>query len=296
MQVQIIDAFTRTPGVGNRAGVMLDAASLDASTMQRIAAVVSASETAFVLSRPEDPTVRLRYFTPVDEIPFCGHATVATFHLLAERGLLRSPGVYRLECPAGTFDIELEPRGTQGTRVWIVTPQPAAQVSPVTLEALMPTLGGRVEQVEPALPVIRQGHRLMVPLKRREDLESLTPRGAVMNALLMPHGVRGVYLFTLDAKEQGSVAQARYFVPGFGILEDPVTGSAAGPLAAYLVEHGALRLPEQGGTVSGRIEQGDTLGKPGRIDIEVTGKPGRIERARVGGVALTVMDATIVAQ
>ncbi|MCY1035383.1 PhzF family phenazine biosynthesis protein [Corallococcus sp. BB11-1] len=295
MQVRIIDAFTRSPGAGNRAGVMLDASSLDAPTMQRVAAVVGASETAFVLSRPEAPAVRLRYFTPVDEIPFCGHATVATFHLLAEKGLLRSPGTYRLECPAGTFDVELESRGAQGTQVWIATPQPETQQSPVTLEALMPTLGGRVEQVDPALPVIRQGHRLVVPLKRREDLESLVPRGAVMNALLMPHGVRGVYLFTLDAKEQGSVAQARYFVPGFGILEDPVTGSAAGPLAAWLAEHGVLRLPEQGGTVSGRIEQGDTLGKPGRIDIEVTGRPGHIVRARVGGVALTVMDATIIA-
>ncbi|RKH17873.1 PhzF family phenazine biosynthesis protein [Corallococcus praedator] len=295
MQVQIIDAFTQTPGQGNRAGVMLDASSLDVPTMQRIAAVVGASETAFVLSRPEDPTVRLRYFTPVDEIPFCGHATVATFHLLAEKGLLRSPGTYRLECPAGMFDIELEPRGPRGTQVWIVTPQPAAQPSPVSLEALMPLLGGTVAQVDTGLPVIRQGHRLVVPLRRREDLEALAPRGAAMNALLMPHGVRGVYLFTRDAKEEGSVAQARYFVPGFGILEDPVTGSAAGPLAAYLAEHGVLRLPEQGGTVSSRIEQGDTLGKPGRIDIEVTGRPGRIERARVGGVALTVMEATIVA-
>ncbi|RYZ43302.1 MAG: PhzF family phenazine biosynthesis protein [Myxococcaceae bacterium] len=295
MQVQIIDAFTRTPGKGNRAGVMLDASSLDAPTMQRVAAVVGVSETAFVLSRPEDPTVRLRYFTPVDEIAFCGHATVATFHLLAEKGLLRSPGVYRLECAAGTLDIELEPRGVGGTQVWIVTPQPEAQPSPVTLEALMPTLGGTAAQVDTRLPVIRQGHRLMVPLTRREDLESLAPRGAAMNALLMPHGVRGVYLFTREAKEEGSVAQSRYFVPGFGILEDPVTGSAAGPLAAYLVEHGVLRLPEQGGTVSSRIEQGDTLGKPGRIDIEVTGRPGHIERARVGGVALTVMDAAIVA-
>lgn len=295
MQVHIIDAFTRTAGAGNRAGVMLDASSLDVPTMQRIAAVVGASETAFVLSRPEDPTVRLRYFTPTDEIAFCGHATVASFHLLAEKGLLRSPGAYRLECPAGTFDIELESRGARETRVWIVTPQPAAEPNPVALDALMSTMGGTVEQVDPSLPVCRQGHRLMVPMKRLADLEALTARGAAMNTLLLPHGLRGVYLFTREAKEQGSAAHARYFVPGFGILEDPVTGSAAGPLAAYFAEHGVLRLPEQGGTVTSRLEQGDTMGKPGRIDIEVVGRPGRIERARVGGVALTVMDATLVA-
>ncbi|NBD09542.1 MULTISPECIES: PhzF family phenazine biosynthesis protein [Corallococcus] len=295
MQVHIIDAFTRTAGAGNRAGVVLDGAALDVPTMQRTAAAVGASETAFVLSRPGDPTVRLRYFTPMDEIAFCGHATVATFHLLAEKGLLRSPGVYTLECPAGSFDIELEPRGARETRVWIVTPQPPVQPNPVAMDPLMAAVGGTAEQVDPALPVIRQGHRLMVPMKRLADLEALTPRGAVLNTLLMPHGVRGVYLFTREAKEEGSVAQARYFVPGFGVLEDPVTGSAAGPLAAYLVEHGSLRLPAQGGTVHSRIEQGDTLGKPGRIDIQVTGRPGHIERARVGGVALTVMDATLLA-
>ncbi|NOK14648.1 PhzF family phenazine biosynthesis protein [Corallococcus exercitus] len=295
MQVHIIDAFTRTAGAGNRAGVVLDASALDVPTMQRTAAAVSASETAFLLSRPGDATVRLRYFTPVDEIPFCGHATVATFHLLAEKGLLKSPGTYTLECPGGTFAIELEPQGGRGTRVWITTPQPPVQPNPVALEALMATLGGTAAQVDPSLPVIRQGHRLVVPLRRLADLEALTPRGAAMNALLMPHGLRGVYLFTREAKEEGSVAQARYFVPGFGILEDPVTGSAAGPLAAYLAEHGSLRLPAEGGTVASRIEQGDTLGKPGRIDIQVTGRPGHIERARVGGVALTVMDATLLA-
>ncbi|NOK18685.1 PhzF family phenazine biosynthesis protein [Corallococcus carmarthensis] len=295
MQVHIIDAFTRTAGAGNRAGVVLDATALDVPTMQRTAAAVSASETAFLLSRPGDATVRLRYFTPVDEIAFCGHATVATFHLLAEKGLLRSPGTYKLECPAGTLDIELESQGARGTRVWIATPQPPAQPNPVEMDALMATLGGKTSQVDPSLPVIRQGHRLVVPLLRLADLEALTPRGAAMNALLMPHGVRGVYLFTREVKEEGSVAQARYFVPGFGILEDPVTGSAAGPLAAYLAEHGSLRLPEHGGTASGRIEQGDTLGKPGRIDIQVTGRPGHVERARVGGVALTVMDATLLA-
>ncbi|RYZ38496.1 MAG: PhzF family phenazine biosynthesis protein, partial [Myxococcaceae bacterium] len=116
MQVHIIDAFTRTAGAGNRAGVVLDATALDVPTMQRTAAAVGASETAFLLSRPGDATVRLRYFTPVDEIPFCGHATVATFHLLAEKGFLRSPGTYTLECPGGTFDIELESQGGKSTR------------------------------------------------------------------------------------------------------------------------------------------------------------------------------------
>ena len=87
MQLTIVDAFTKTPGEGNRAGVVLDAAGLDAEAMQRIAAVVGASETAFLLSPPGEGPIRLRYFTPTDEIDFCGHATVATFVLLLRPGV-----------------------------------------------------------------------------------------------------------------------------------------------------------------------------------------------------------------
>lgn len=114
MQVTIVDAFTQRPGAGNRAGVVLDAAGLSVESMQRIAAAVGASETAFLLSGPDGQGVRLRYFTPTDEIDFCGHATVATFHLLAERGLLPRSGTIRLECAAGTLDVELEAMGAGG--------------------------------------------------------------------------------------------------------------------------------------------------------------------------------------
>src|SRR5512140_3791104 len=162
MQVSIVDAFTRTPGAGNRAGVVLDAAGLDAAAMQRIAAAVGASETAFVLSRPGEGAVRLRYFTPTDEIEFCGHATVASFHLLSERGLLARAGHFRLDCAAGTYDVDLEPVDARLSRVWIVTPQYPWRESPLPIEAVMPLLGGTVEMVDRSLPVLANGHKLFV--------------------------------------------------------------------------------------------------------------------------------------
>lgn len=111
--------------------------------------------------------------------------------------------------------------------------------------------------------------------------------------VLRPHGLSGVYVFTRETKDASSVAHARYFVPGIGVAEDPVTGSAAGPLGMYLATRGLLALPAEGGTVRARIEQGDAIGKPGRIEVEVTGRAGAPEQARIGGVAVTVIEGTL---
>lgn len=293
MLVSIVDAFTRTPGAGNRAGVVLDAAGLDTGAMQRIAAAVAASETAFVLSRPGEMAVRLRYFSPTTEIDFCGHATVASFHLLSERSLLGRAGHFKLECAAGTYDVELEPMDAHHGRVWIVTPQYPWRESPVPVEALMPLLGGRVEMVDRSLPVLANGHKLFVPLRSREDVWALAPKAGALVAAIEPHGLRGVFAFTRETKDASSMTHARFFAPGFGILEDPVTGSAHGPLAAYLVNHGVLQLPEAGGQVRVRAEQGDAMGKPGRLELEVRGRPGHLERVRVGGAAVTVIEGEL---
>ena len=293
MQLTIVDAFTQTPGAGNRAGVVLDAAGLDGEAMQRIAVAVGASETAFLLSPPREGTIRLRYFALTEEIAFCGHATVATFHLLAERGVLSVPGTYRLECPAGTLEVELESLGARGTRAWIVTPRLPWVESPVPLETVMSLVGGSVEMVDRSLPVLRNGHRVVVPLRRREDVWALAPRSGALAEVLRPHGLSGVYVFTRETKDASSVAHARYFVPGIGVAEDPVTGSAAGPLGMYLATRGLLALPAEGGTVRARIEQGDAIGKPGRIEVEVTGRAGEPKQARIGGVAVTVIEGTL---
>lgn len=293
MQVSIVDAFTRIPGAGNRAGVVLDGSGLDTGAMQRIAAAVAASETAFVLSRKGDTVVSLRYFTPTSEIEFCGHATVASFHLLSERGVLPRAGTFRLECAAGTYEVELEPMDARHSRVWVVTPQYPWRESPLPVEAVMPLLGGTADMVERSLPVLANGHKLFVPLHRRADVWALAPKIDALVTALQPHGIRGVFAFTRETKDASSVTHARYFVPGFGIIEDPVTGSAHGPLAAYLVNHGVLQLPETGGTTHVRAEQGDAMGKPGRVELEVKGRPGALERVRIGGAAVTVIEGEL---
>src|SRR5215831_17118905 len=121
MHVTIVDAFTRIPGAGNRAGVVVheDGRSLPDERMVAVARAVAASETAFATLNGDE--IALRYFTPEAEIGFCGHATVATLHLLAERGALAVPSRPTVVCPAGRLAVELE-AVADGTRVWIETP------------------------------------------------------------------------------------------------------------------------------------------------------------------------------
>ena len=92
-----------------------------------------------------------------------------------------------------------------------------------------------------------------------------------------------VFAFTRDTVEPESVVHGRFFAPAMGVREDPVTGAANGPLAAYLAQHGVLRAPARA-----RAEQGDAMGKPGRVDYDVTE-----ERARIGGFAVTVLTGEV---
>jgi len=290
----VVDAFTRLPGSGNRAGVYPDADGADEATMQRAAAAVAASETAFVLTPPDGATVRLRYFTPKAEIAFCGHATVATFHWLVESGALAAPARHVLDCPAGRVEIDLELADSGITRVWMATPRYPWEPSPIAGATLLGLLGGSQSMRDQALPIERSGPHLYVAMSKRADLWSLAPRWDALAAEGERFGVRGFYVFTRDVLEPGSVSHGRYFVPAMGIREDPVTGSASGPLAEYLVRHGVLAIPPAGGGAArGRAEQGDAMGKPGRVDLEVSGAGGAVESVRVGGQAITVLDGTL---
>jgi PhzF family phenazine biosynthesis protein len=283
MNVFIVDAFTRAPGSGNRAGVVLDGAGLEEAAMRAAATAVAASETAFVGAL--GPEVHLRYFSPAAEIPFCGHATVATFHLLVERGLVATPSRPTLVCPAGRFAVELDERG----RTWIETPLAPFEASPIAPAQLFALLGGEARMADPELPILRAGWKIYVPLARQHDLHALAPRFQALAAAGSEHGVLGFYVFTREVSEPGSAVHARFFAPGAGVREDPATGSASGPIGAYLVGQGVVSAP-----VRLRAEQGDAMGKPGRVDIEVQGRGRTVERARISGEAVTVLEGRLV--
>lgn len=286
----VVDSFAARPLSGNPAGVLLDGEDLDATAMQRIAAELKHSETAFPLpAREPDTALHLRWFTPESEVAFCGHATLATFHVLVEEARripVPAEGVTRtaFTCKSGRLEVELWRAG--GTlRILIETP--ASRFEPVTVPGqLLTALGIVPEALDPRSPprksAILEGN-LYLAVRDREALARCRPDGAALDEMARKLGAAGCVVYTLDP-QPGVDAAMRCFFPGYGILEDPVTGSAAGQLGALLQLVRPAALPRRL-----LFTQGDEMGRPGRIEVQVRPEgEGRV-RGWIGGEAVTVL-------
>ena len=130
--------------------------------------------------------------------------------------------------------------------------------------------------------------KITVPLVDLASLRAARPTSLPAGD---PGQTLGVFAFAPEAHEPGGDLSARMFFDAFGIREDPVTGSASGPLAEYLARHGVIALGN--GPVRVRAEQGDAMGKPGRLDLEVAGAAGKVDSVRVGGAAVTVLEGSL---
>ena len=285
----VVDAFTSEPLSGNPAGVLLDGAGLDARVMQGIAGELKHSETAFPLPS-QDPTtsLHLRWFTPSAEVAFCGHATLASFHVLVEEaGRIRvpegKPTRTAFTCRSGRLNVELS-RERGALRILVETP--ASRFEPLQLPAGAITALGLVpEALDPEMPprksVILEGN-LYLAVRDRSALARCRPDPEPLEALAKRLGVAGFVVYTV-APADGVDAAVRCFFPGDGILEDPVTGSAAGQLGVLL----RSALP---GKPKLLFTQGDEMGRPGRVEVELRpdGDSGEA-RGWIGGRAVTVL-------
>lgn len=284
LQAFKVDAFTDRAYAGNGAGVVPDANGLSDAQMQAIAREMNLSETAFVL-RPaaEGADVRLRYFTPASEVPLCGHATIAAFHLLAELGRIASPSRLRVETGAGVLPVDVREDG----RVFLTAGPLSYHPSPAAPDALASLLGVPQDELlaEPA-PMLIQG-KLFVPVRGLKTLETMRPDFPRIRALAQ-HGVQGVAPLSFETRSPESLTHIRYFAPAVGIDEDPVTGTAHMGLAGYLL--GAARMRTKCVFIG---EQGDFCGRPGRVEVEVMGTQ-EAPIIRVGGRAVTVMRGSLV--
>lgn len=288
-----VDAFTTTPCTGNAAAVVPDAGDLDPVQMQRIAREMNLSETAFVL--PSDHAdFRLRWWTPTVEVPLCGHATVAACHALAELGRLPVPGAYRIETAAGVLAVDLAPSPDGPCQVWLDIPIPAFEAAAVPLPALAGAL--RIDEralVADMLPV-RGGDYLYLAFNKLTELLSLRPDLTALEYLSHAHNVTGFVCWTQGGVSPESALHLRFFAPAVGIVEDPVTGAAQGPLGALAAGLGLIPPAAGSRQVRYRAEQGDALGRPGRVDLLVDlDERGEPLRARIGGVAVTVLRGEI---
>ena len=286
-----VDAFAPRPFGGNPAAVVPDAAGLSARQMQALARELGVAGTGFV-SPSGTPGVdhRLRVFTPACEVTYSGHTTLAVTHALAEAG--RVPGDRLVfETAGGLLAVTLE-RRDDGTRIWLEPALPRCRAFDGPLEALLDTLGLASNGRAPwARPTLTPEADLLVPVGGLAPLHALRPDMNRLADVAAAAALRGLCLVSRETIEATSSTHSRFFAPHFGIPEDIVTGSVHSALAVWLWEAG--QLPATGDRIALTAEQGDVLGRPGRLAIELHLAGGRPIRVRVGGSAVTVLRGTM---
>lgn len=260
-------AFSDDPDGGNPAGVVLDASALDDVEMQRIATGLDYSETAFVTAVASDGARTLRYFSPISEVPFCGHATIATAVAIAER---EGPGPLRFATPVGEILIETR-REAGGLSAAFTSAEAGAGPFPeFVLEGLLELLGLDRTQLDdrypPRIAFAGAVHPVIVIAERAAfDAFRFDPGAAraFMEAQEWPLTIAVLHRLP-DAADDVMRFEARNIFPVGRITEDPATGSAAAAFGGYLREIGAVRPPARV-----IVEQGRHVGRPGRLTVDI---------------------------
>lgn len=272
-------AFTHDPAGGNPAGIVLDASGLDAAAMLAVAARIGYSETAFVTGRDDAARrFKVRYFSPLDEVAFCGHATIALAVALAER---LGPGELVLDTPAGEIAVAT---GVDdgGAVLATLTSVPARSrpASDAELDATLKALGWSADDLDPALPphvAFAGNDHLVLAAASRARLADLDYDFDGLTEVMRRHAWTTVHLVWRESPEH---FHARDPFPVGGVVEDPATGAAAAAFGGYLRALGLVTAPARI-----TIRQGEDMGRPSDLLIDVDPES---ERTRVTGRAVPI--------
>jgi trans-2,3-dihydro-3-hydroxyanthranilate isomerase len=284
-----LDVFTTARFEGNPLAVITDGDGLSNDAMLAIAREMNLSETVFVQKPTEDQALaRLRIFTTREELKLAGHPVIGTWFLLAELGVVpaQEGGVHVLQqTGAGVLPVEIRFKDGRPQRVTMTQKDAAFRPAKLNKKALASALGLSPKDFDPKLEpeYVSTGiFNLMVPLRNRSALARIGMNMAELRKLL---GNNGTMAYCFACGDNGK-AFARGMLP-WEAYEDAATGSAAGALGAYLVKHGRLSPAH---TLN--ILQGVEMGRPSRIEVEVT-QTGKKLVPRVSGAAVRVFEGTI---
>jgi trans-2,3-dihydro-3-hydroxyanthranilate isomerase len=291
------DVFTDHLFGGNQLAVVLDGRGLSSGTMQAVAKEMNFSETTFVLpaERP-DTDVRMRIFTPGDELPMAGHPTIGSTFALARSGLIeagRERFVFGLGI--GPVPVALTWEGADLSFAWMTQLNPtfgdpvADRSAAAALSLPASAIGGAglpVQVVSCGVPF------LFVPIATRSAVDQAVADRGALDALLQSAGggAHGVFFFSPEPGGDGATVYSRMFAPALGVEEDPATGGASGPLGCYLVRHNVVSPDEAGAMLS---LQGVKMGRPSHIHISIRVENGDITLVRVGGESVLAGEGTL---
>ncbi|MEV7323700.1 PhzF family phenazine biosynthesis isomerase [Streptomyces sp. NPDC093970] len=270
-------AFSGRPEGGNPAGVVLDARGLDDGAMLAIAAGLGYSESAFLTPSATERAYTVRYFSPKAEVPFCGHATIATAIALAER---TGPGELVFATRAGTVPVTVTERDGAVTATLTSVEPHVEEIADADLAEALAALDWPAADLDPAFPpriAFAGARHLVLAAATRARLADLAYDFARLEALMHRLDLTTVQLVW---RESATVFHVRDPFPVGGVVEDPATGAAAAAFGAYARELGLVP-----GDAVLTLHQGEDLGRPGELTVTLrAGDP----RIRVSGTGTRI--------
>jgi trans-2,3-dihydro-3-hydroxyanthranilate isomerase len=278
----ILDVFAEQQYAGNQLAVFRRAAGLTHDTMQRIAREMHFSESTFILSdEPRDNGYDVRIFTPAEEVPFAGHPTLGTAHVIHNEILDGMGDTVVLNLQVGAITTTFAPDGY----CWMkqVEPSFGNQHPPQALAAVLGLQPTDIDERHPVEEVSTGLPFFIAPLKTLAALKKARIDSEKYDLLISTTESKGILVFCPETHGAENDLSVRVFVEYYGVPEDPATGSANGCLAAYLAKHKYFGKP----AVDLRVEQGYEIGRPSLLRLRAEQKDARID-VSVGGRSVLV--------
>jgi trans-2,3-dihydro-3-hydroxyanthranilate isomerase len=278
----IVDVFAEKKYAGNQLAVFREAGALAGEEMQQIARETNFSETTFILQdEPRDGGYDVRIFTPGEEVPFAGHPTLGTAHIIRGEILNGRAESVTLNLKVGRIPVTFAKDGY--SRMRQIEPTFGKQHPVEAVAAILGLAKGDIDGRFPVQEVSTGLPFFIVPLRTLDVLKSAKVNHDKYFAFIKDSWAKGILVFCPQAHETQNDISVRVFVDCFGIPEDPATGSGNGCLAGYLVKHRYFG----GKSIDIRSEQGYEIGRPSLLLLKAEENDGRIDIS-VGGKSVTV--------
>lgn len=285
----VVDVFSKAPLEGNPLAVFTDAREIDASLMQRIAKELNLSETAFLLPATQSGCdVRVRIFTPAKEMLFAGHPTIGSAYVARALGLVpRDAAQFVLEEQIGPVPIRVE--SADDPLLWLRTP-PIAKKHGFDARACARAVGLQPDDLLPNVPceIWTAGNPTLYVAVRDAAAVDRAQADTAALAALFANEREPICTFVFAPVKSG--AYSRMFAPALGVPEDPATGSATGPLAAFMLAYDLAPSTADGARFIS--EQGAKMGRRSELYIRLLGDRGT-SGIEVGGYVAELTNATM---
>lgn len=277
-----IDAFTDKPFCGNPAGVTITEELTD-DEKQLVAREMNLSETAFI-TNSKIADFKLQWFTPTKEVDLCGHATIASLHFLHQKNILFEEKNISFETRSGIINCYMS-----AEKYFMQIPLPKLSEFDECKEEVLSALNLTKTDVSDLPFILLNTGYLFITVNSLNALYNIKPDFNLLSELSeKKQEFFDVAVFTQETLEVNSSAHLRFFAPYHGINEDPVTGSACGPLLPVMIKLGIIKNYQSNKIVT--YEQGDSLNRKGRVDVKYDLEQ---QELYISGNAVTILEGKI---